>query len=435
MRLRVLVFVVLALLLAQPAAAQLLPIPPGWQMERAILLSRHGVRSPLQSPEEMQKYAAQPWPTWPVAPGDLTPRGEELMRLMGRFYHVLYGGRGLVQADDCPPRATVAAWTDVDQRTRLTGKALLNGMYPGCGNPRVNNQADLSAPDPLFHPGPSASCPMDPATNRAAVLERIGGDFSLVLREYAPQLTLMQSILCPPGGVAAGTVCGLQAEPSDVKVGRHGWVNLTGPIAIGAKSAETFLMEASDGMPADQVAWGRLSNDAQLTDLLKIHRLEFDLAQKTLPIARERGSNLLSVITAALQDGHKFPGLPAGAEPVRLGFLVGHDSNIANIARLLNLGWQIPGFQPNEPSPGGALAFEMLRDVHANRRYVRLAYYAQTLDQMRSAQPLDARRHPGMVAVDLPGCESDLHLKSCPLERFVEIAGKALDPGCVTVRP
>ena len=128
MRIRVLVVAILGLLLGEPAAAQILPIPPGWQMERAILLSRHGVRSPTKANEEMDRNVATPWPVWPVAPGFLTPRGAELMRLMGGYYRVLYGGRGLMEASICPPRNTVAAWTDVDQRTRLTGAALLNGM-------------------------------------------------------------------------------------------------------------------------------------------------------------------------------------------------------------------------------------------------------------------------------------------------------------------
>ena len=49
MPIRVLVAVIFGLLLGAPAAAQILPIPPGWHMERAILLSRHGVRSPTKS--------------------------------------------------------------------------------------------------------------------------------------------------------------------------------------------------------------------------------------------------------------------------------------------------------------------------------------------------------------------------------------------------
>lgn len=434
MRIRVVIAVIFGLLLGEPAGAQLLPIPPGWQMERAILLSRHGVRSPIKTPEEMDRYAATAWPAWLVPPGFLTPHGAELMRLMGRYYRVLYGGRGLMEASICPPRNTVIAWTDIDQRTRLTGAALLNGMYPGCANPLLRNQDDVTVPDPLFHPQPTPSCPMDAASNRAAVLARIGGNFDSVLREYAPQLNRMQAVLCPPGQPLAGRTCGLPTESPAVAAGADGRVRISGPIGIGSSAAEAFLMESAEGLPASQVAWGRLSDDAELQNLLEIHQLEFDLAQKTLPIARQHGSNLVAQIVATLQNGHNFPGIQSLAEPVRLGLLVGHDTNLANVSRLLNVGWHIAGFQANEPTPGGALAFELLRAAPNGQRYVRLAYYAQTLEQMRKAQPLDVERPPGMVAVDLPACARDAVDKACPLERFVAIANEAIDPGCVTIK-
>jgi 4-phytase/acid phosphatase len=435
MRIRVLVVVLMAVLLAEPAAAQILPIPPGWQIERAILLSRHGVRSPQKSAEEMDRNVATPWPAWPVPAGFLTPRGAELMRLMGRYYRVLYGGRGLVEASICPPRNSVVAWTDIDERTRQSGAALLTGMYPGCTNPVLRNQDDFTVPDPLFHPQPTASCPMDLAANRAAVLERIGGNFDSVLREYGPLLDQMQATLCPPGQAASGGQCGLRSEPSAVLPARQGGVRITGPVGIGAAAVETFLMESAEGMPTSQVAWGRLNGDAELRSLLEIRRLDMDLEQKTLAIARQRGSNLLAQISASLQNGHKFPGLLQLAEPVRLGLLVGHDINIANVARLLNVEWRIAGFQPNDASPGGALAFELLKDDRTGRRYVRLAFYAQTLDQMRRQTVLDFANPPGLVAVDLPACTRDAVEKACPLERFVAIATEAIDPACVTVKP
>ncbi len=436
MSLRVLVFSFVAALLAAavPAAAQI-PIPPGWQAERAVVLLRDGVHAPVQTNEQLDKNVATPWPVWPVQPGLLTPHGAELLRLMGAYHRALQGGRGLTQTDDCPPPGTIAAWADTDQRTRDSGAALLSGMYPRCANLAPRYQADLSRPDPLFHPQPSPSCPMDFASNRAALLARIGGDFSSVLREYAPQLSLMQATLCPSALAGGRRQCGLPAEAPAVQAGPDGRLTITGPIAIGSAAAENFAMENAEGLPANDVAWGRLSGDAAIQNLLKIHRLEVDLADKTLPVARQRGSNLLSQIVTTLQDGHKFPGAPNIAESVRLAILIGHESNVSHIERLLNLGWQIPGFQANEASPGSALAFELFSDVSTGQRYVRLAYFAQTPEQMRQATVLNLAQRPGAVAVDLPACAAYARERSCPIERFVEIAKAALDPGCVTIKP
>ena len=433
MRIRVAILAFVAAVLAglSPAAAQI-PIPPGWQAERVVSLVRDGVHAPLQT--DVEKRVATPWPVWPVQPGFLTPHGTELMRLMGGYYRALQGGRGLTQTDDCPPAGTVATWTDNDQRSRETGAALLLGMYPRC-NVVPRSQADLATPDPLFHPRPTASCPMDANSNRAALLARIGGDFSSVLREYAPQLSLMQATLCPPALAAGQAQCGLSAEAPGVQPGPNGQLTITGPIAIGSAAAESFALEDAEGLPASQVAWGRLSGDGAIRNLLKIHRLEIDLAEKTLPIAQQRGSNLLSQIVTTLQDGHKFPGAPNIAEPVRLAILIGHEANVGHLERLLNLGWQVPGLQANEASPGSALAFELFREVSTGRRYVRLAHFAQTPQQMRQATVLNLAERPGVVVVDLPACAAYRHENSCPLERFLEIAKAAIDPACVTIKP
>jgi 4-phytase/acid phosphatase len=255
------------------------------------------------------------------------------------------------------------------------------------------------------------------------------------MREYAPQLAAMHAVLCPPGGTTGGRRCDLPAAPLSLEVRASGKVKIKGPLGLGATATETFLMEAAEGWPKDQVAWGRLADDAVLMNLLSIHRLTVDLTQKTLEVARQQGANMLAQIVATLQDGHKFPSLPAVAEPVRFALLVGHDENISNLEGLLRLGWQIQGFQANEATPGGALAFELSREVSTGHHYVRLAYYAQTLQQIRQATPLSFNEPPGLQPVDLPGCEAYARDRACPLERFVEIARAAIAPGCVSIKP
>jgi 4-phytase/acid phosphatase len=422
-----------------PAGAQVPPIPPGWQTERVVMLGRHSVQAPAKSPEELAKFAASPWPAWPVAPGDLTPRGADLGHQMGQFFRILYGGRGLIEEAICPRPGTVVLWVDFDKRTEWAALSTLGGLYMRCLTPLLKHQADQSKPDPLFHPQPSASCPMDAAANRAAILARIGGDFSTVQREYAPQLSVLQSTLCPPGSPGSGATCGLAAEASAIVPDPAGGVALKGPIAIGSMAAENFLMESAQGMPASDVAWGRLGDPLRdgdrLRDVLKVRRLHLDLMEKTRPIAQQKGSNMLAQIVAALQNGHQFPGGPHIAQPVRFGMLLGHDTNIVNVAGLLNLGWEIKGYQNNEAPPGSALAFELLREGSNGQRYVRMAFYAQTPDQLRNNTQLTIDNPPGMVAVELPACGAYARERACPLERFVEIANSAIDPACVSIKP
>jgi 4-phytase/acid phosphatase len=419
-----------------PAAAQIMPTPPGWQIERGVLLSRHGVRSPTQPNAELDKIAATPWPKWPVEPGFLTPHGEELMRLMGSYYRLMYGGRGLVQADNCPQPNTVAAWTDIDQRTRASGAALLAGMYPRCANLPLRNQANFTVPDPLFRPTPTASCPMDPAANRKAILDRIGGSFASVDRDYAPQLSMMRSVLCPGDTVTAaapGGRCADAGMASQVHTEASGRVRLSGPLGLSALAAEAFLMQSAEGMPKDLVAWGRLAHPAALGELVSLHVMASDLTEKTKTIARERGSNMLSLILLVLQSGHNFPGAQPTGQPVRFGLLMGHQSNIYNVASLLDLTWRIPGAQPNEASPGGALAFEQFHEARGGKRYVRLAYYSQTLEEMRELKRLDYRDPPGMITVPIPACSAEAVNGACPLETFAKIVKAAVDSNCVSV--
>ena len=61
--------------------------------------------------------------------------------------------------------------------------------------------------------------------------------------------------------------------------------------------------------------------------------------------------------------------------------------------------------------------------------------FAQTPEQMRQATVLSLTERPGVAVVDLPDCAAFAYQQSCPLERFVEIARAAIDPGCVTIRP
>jgi 4-phytase/acid phosphatase len=102
----------------------------------------------------------------------------------------------------------------------------------------------------------------------------------------------------------------------------------------------------------------------------------------------------------------------------RVLFLIGHDTNIENIAGALNLTWIIDGRRDDTP-PGGAIIFELWRNTASGAYSVRTYFTAQSLDQMRMSSELTLQDPPDRVAVFLPGCS--MADTSCPLHLFSKL--------------
>ena len=86
-----------AFLLSFSALAMHAQAPPSeaLQLEQVILVSRHGVRSPTNTRPRLAQVAAEPWPAWPVGPGELTPHGQQAATLMGGYYRSAFADAGM----------------------------------------------------------------------------------------------------------------------------------------------------------------------------------------------------------------------------------------------------------------------------------------------------------------------------------------------------
>lgn len=405
-------------------------------LEKVVLISRHGVRSPTETHPPLAEIASRAWPTWPVPPGHLTPRGEQLASRMGEYYRAHYAARGLIPAQGCPAPNQIYLWADVDQRTRQTGEGLLNGFAPGCNISAQHAATDKA--DPVFHPVRAGVCTVDKERGRAAVLARVGGDLDSVVKAHRGALRRLQSVTgcCAPKLCQANNTgrCTLLNMPSGIAVrDKDNGVQLAGPIPIGSTASEVFLLEYADGLPLRQVAWGRVSSPAALNPLLRLHRVQFDLIERTPYLAARQSSALLHQIVEALRPVAE---RAAGASPAvpaesKLVVFVGHDTNLANIGGMLGLHWNLKTYVPDETPPAGALAFELLRDTDSGRYFVRTTYFSQTLDQMRRLTRLSLRNPPEQARVALPGCSAAGHGDACPWPDFDARVKKALDPECV----
>jgi 4-phytase/acid phosphatase len=425
---------VLAVLAVSAAVGRAAQDSYGDELRLVIILTRHGVRSPLLSNEAMARYAAQPWPKWETAPSIQTPHGNALVTLMGDYYRQRFLRSGLLSGDPAADGPLVYIRADNDQRTMETARLLGKALVP-VGEPDVH-VLPAGTPDPLFRPFNAHVGHPDAALAAASVLGRMGGDPRNIEKAYATQFAELKEILFGHG-VTPPESSGFNA-PSAVTAGDQDYlVKLSGPLRIAESCTDSFMLEYTDGMPASDVGWGRV--DAKvMTDMLALHELLFDLTERTFYPAQVAGSNLASHIVDSLEQGALGQPVPGafGPEGERIVVVAGHDSNLAAVGGLFGMNWWLPGTQMNPMLPGGALVFELWRRGGPQEDfYVRTSYVAQTLDQQRDSVVLSLDKPPGLSPIFVPGCSGSGPNFDAPLKAFVRQARRLIDPSFIAPEP
>lgn len=392
---------------AQPQATA--AAPADLKLQRVVMLMRHGVRPPTKEKVTPDGVADKPWPQWSVDYGELTQHGYDAVKLLGTWDRGNWATRGLLPATGCPGVHEVAVSASAKSRTQATARALVEGMAPGCS-------IDVSFPkdeqnDVEFHPIDAGAVPFDadvafretqdelPADGLQGEVKRKAELFALLNRAFG-----CKAGAAPDGKLAA---CDLSKIPPGIQREEGDSPSIGDPFGIASTASQTFLLEYLEGMPMEDVAWGRLSRE-DISRLLEFHTIKFLYEARTPYTAVRAASPLASRMLGAMEHGPK------------LTVLVGHDTNIANLGGFLELHWSLPDYPDDDPPPGGALGFEVLADA-AGKEYVRAFYRAQTMDQVRNLQALDAANKPAYVYLDIPGCAAP-----CALTDFTAMVDKKL---------
>jgi 4-phytase/acid phosphatase len=421
---------------AVTVCAQVAP-PPAAELRFVVILSRHGVRSPTWKTDRLNQYSTEAWPDWGVPPGDLTPHGKALMELFGAYDRAYLSHLGLLSVKGCEDAAHLFLWADSEQRTIETGRALASGMFPDCGV-QVRSLPE-GTDDPLFSPNLVGIGHPDRALAVASVLGRIGTNPGPLLEAYRPAFETMQQVLlgctpgakCPPEGTSVKQPLMEPAMSVTQGKGDH-LVDFAGPLSTASTLAEDFLLEYTNGMEDKALGWGRL-NESNLRQMMSLHAAYSDLTRQTSYLARANGSNVVSHILKSMEQavaGKTVPGA-LGKPGDKVVVIVGHDTQLSNVAGILGLSWLIEGYQRDDTPPGGALVFELWRHPVTGEYTVRTYYTAQTLAQMRKALPLTLTSPPARATVFVPGCSTADEGFACGWKEFRRTLETAIDPAFV----
>jgi 4-phytase / acid phosphatase len=385
----------------------------GLQLEKVVMVVRHGIRAPLSDEAPVGEMARQPWPQWPVRESWLTPRGFEGMRLLGVYDREAFSARGLFGSTGCPERGTVRIRSSTAQRAIESGKALAQGFAPDCGI--TVEHGEPGTRDPVFDPRSTGMVRYDGAAAVASIDAHIGGIRQLAERNRAAFRTLEEVLGCRGKGIAKP--CDILAEPSVLKPGADpSSFDFGGPIRTASGTAQVFLLEYAEGFPQEKVGWGR-ADPKTIEAIGALHSLLFDVHVRAPYVASRQSAVLGRRILASLQD-------PSGA---KLDLVVGHDNNLNGMAAVLGVKFKVEGYAENDATVGGALVFELLRDPASATRYVRVVYQSQTLEQLRALAPLSVATPPSYQTLPIAECASGRG-GMCTLEDFTRLIGGKLAP-------
>lgn len=318
------------------------------ELQNVVVFSRHGVRVPTQSPETLSKWSTHKWPEWGEPKGYLTPRGFDLVKktweLNRKQAPFTYGV--------CPSPNEVQIIADVDERTIKTAEAIIEGLYPQCGFSVQYNSGKRS---PLFSPLKAKVCKIE---DEESLASELSSRATAVANAYPESLETI-------GKIAGRSFMGnVEADVKKHKI----WMN-GGPYDA-ASITEIFALEWGQ-WPDQKVAWDQLDWKGLLA-LMPYRVAMFSALNKDWQVAHYKGSALAKKIIDSLDHGPKFT------------FLVGHDTNLANLGKFFDLNWQLPDRAKDENTPGGYLIFE--KWLVNGEPKLRVTYSALSPEQIHSAE-------------------------------------------------
>jgi len=301
--------------------------------------------------------------------------------------------------------------------------------------------------DPLFHPFGAGCGTPDGAElkkiadrfndNREEWYEKNAGDFILLEQVLACSRDDEGKCIPLPDVTDFATYWqGGDRPASPILWG--GFVNemnlKSGRFAYGSTASEMFLLEYTNGMPAEQVGWGKVKppnrTGKPIASMLRLHDFYFTKMNRDDYLSKVMGSSLVREIGDLIlrkAKGTEPKGCPHASDKAQFVGLVGHDTNLANVGKLMSLGWNFDALpvedrlSDDDPLPAGALVFELRGRGSAS--FVRVYYVTQSLTQMRTG--IDASK-PYRIRVRGEKCsvagECDI-----PIDAFNDLVNRA-DP-------
>jgi len=428
--------VLLALIIVAPVPGQTVP-NDDTVLKQIIIFGRHGVRAPTLSQADYAQYSPRPYPDFGVLqPGYLTVHGEQAEVLLGAYYRSYLLFEGLLTGDSSADLARSYFRANSIQRSNLTATKLGAGLLNGITVPV--HSYPLGTADPVFDPILANMAAVDPV-RAAHEAQEIYNSGTALASAYSGEFSLIRSVLFnyqngvqPPPPTPLGIT---DPTTQPIPLGAITTLLYTGNVidegglAATNRAADPFVMEYANGFPLADVGWGQLSLDT-LSQTTRLTNLTLGIALRTPYVAQVQSSNAAAHILRSMKQAVLDETIPGafGDATSRVIAVISSDAYVTGLAGLLNLHWQLPGYQPDYCTMGGALVFELRQSTVSGEYLVRTFYTAQSFDQLRNLTPLTLSAPPETIQLWIPGGSKPGTTFDVRFEIFQKLVMNAIGP-------
>ncbi len=265
------------------------------------------------------------------------------------------------------------------QRSNLAATKLAAGLFSGATVPV--HSYPLGQPDPVFDPVSANVATVAPvrAANEVQAIYNSGtalssaysGEFSLIRSVLFDYQNGIQPLPPAPPGITDPTTQPIPLDATTTTLSTGDAVQ-EGGLEFTNLAADPFVMEYANGFSLTDVGWGQLSPDT-LSQATRIAILAQNIAMRTPYLARVQSSNAAAHILRSMRQavlGDAIPGA-FGTATSRMVAVISSDAYVTGLAGLLDLHWQLAGYQPDFCAPGGALVFEVRQSQQSGEYIVR----------------------------------------------------------------
>jgi 4-phytase/acid phosphatase len=416
--------------LAIPCFSQTVNPSDDTVLKQIILFGRHGVRSAALPTSTLAAFTNQTYPNFGVPTGYLTPNGLTDETLLGSYFRNYLLQEGLLTGNDVLDAKLSYFRANSIQRSNISAQALSAGLLPAA--PVSVHSYPLGTPDAVFDPISAGIVTLDSA-RAAQEVTGVFGSGAALASAYSAEFAVIRSALYSNSNGAAQTG---EVDPTTIpipltvntsNVATANVIN-AGGLANTLYAADPFVMEYTDGLPMNQVAFGALTLP-QISQQTRIITADFALEIETPYLNQLQSSNAAAHILKSMQQAATNVSIPGAFSRVgtKLYVINSSDAYVNGVASLLHMHWLLPGYQADYCPPGGSLVFELRQSRSTGAYIVRVYFTAQTFDQLRNLTPLSPAAPPATQQLLIPnGGASDTSL-DVPFATFEQLLQQAIN--------